>query len=553
MKLRDILRAYGYFKKNGIRDTISKIRETMLYRKAGKIYMAENSADPAELSAQRKRRFVKSPRFSVVVPLYNSDPDFLSSAIESVIAQSYEKWELILIDGSSLSEKGAEETAEKYTDSDSRIRYRRLGSNLGISGNTDYGVSVSSGEYVAFLDHDDILMPDALFRAAIEIERTGADFLYSDEMSFSGDPSDISAVTLKPDFGEYTLRGINYIGHLCIVKRQLYDAVGGLRKGFEGSQDYDLALRLSEKAEKTVHLPYVLYGWRIHRDSVSMGIEAKSYCLESAKKAISEHIEKRGIKAEISDVPGAESAYRLVYESPEDVSVCIVVCFEGSERRYDKYINDILDLVCERRNVEVISVGGYDVTDEVKNIEYTGEYSFTAMANIGARNTDADCLMFLDSCVMPRGDFLGELLPYCLFDDVGCAGGVLLSKYGKTAACGYALDSYEILKPYLKGIGKGASGYMRGLKIAHNVSCMSGGFLMVRRRDFITVGGFDERLGTVSGGADLCLRLINRGGNVINPYARAVVLNSRDEDFSVFAEKYEDLTEQGDPYIREIL
>ncbi|MCD8215004.1 MAG: glycosyltransferase [Clostridiales bacterium] len=544
-----IKRLKNYLHKNGIKNTAAKIYEYLLYRKKGRAYMAENRPSETELRARSERRFIRGTKFSIVVPLYNSNPRYLEELIASVIAQTYGKWELLLIDGSPLSYSLGEETAMKYVKEEGRIKYRRLGGNLGISGNTNHGVSVSSGEYIVFLDHDDLLRRDALYRAAEAIEQTGADFLYSDEMNFSEKPENVSAVTLKPDFSKYTLFGINCIGHMCVVKKELYNKVGGLRREYDGSQDYDLVLRLSEKAKKIYHLPYVLYYWRIHSQSVASGIEAKDYCLEKAKDAVKKHLEGMEIKAEIGDIAGAESAYRLKYDFDRKQKVSLIVCFSGDEKAFERYMNNILDAVSEN-NVEIISVGGYNIFDGVYNISFSQEYNFCKMANIGAREARGSLLMFLDGRVLPKSGFLDELIPYASFEDVGCVGGKLIDRRGFIYALGYRLDPDKILEPYLKGLAKNSIGYMRRLKIAGNCTCLLGGFMMVKKKDFIAVGGFDEMMGVISGGADLCLRLLNRGNNIITPYAEAVVSGKIREDFDEFYSLNKYAVNAGDKYLR---
>ncbi|MCD7778026.1 MAG: glycosyltransferase, partial [Clostridiales bacterium] len=449
-----IKRLINYLKKNGIKNTAAKVFEYITYRKKAKLYSAENALSDAELKAQRERRFMRGVKFSVVVPMYNSNPDFLEELIRSVISQTYVNWELLLIDGSPLSYTLGEETAMKYLKEDSRVKYRRLGGNLGISGNTNHGVSTSSGEYIVFLDHDDLLRRDALYRAAEAIETTGADFLYSDELNFSETPENISAVTLKPDFSKYTLFGINYIGHMCVVKKDLFYKVGGLRSEYDGSQDYDLVLRLSEKAKKIYHLPYVLYYWRIHSQSVASGIEAKDYCLEKAKDAIKKHLESLEINAEISDIAGAESAYRLKLDYDKKQKMSLIICFDksicsdGSERHFEDYMSEIFN-VTEKINVEIITVGGYNIFDRIYNINYPYEYSFTKMANIGARAARGELLMFIDGRVIPKEGCLSELASYCSLEDVGCAGGKLVDKRGFIYSLGSRLDPEKILEPYL--------------------------------------------------------------------------------------------------------
>lgn len=544
-----IKKVKNYLNKNGIRKTLAKVYEYELYKAWGKKHLSEDEPSESELSRQRKRRFVRNTLFSVVTPLFNSDSEYLDRMIRSVVSQTYERWELLLIDGSPLSYTEGEETAMKYVKEDKRVKYRRLGANLGISGNTNHGVGASCGEYIVFLDHDDLLREDALFRAAEEIEISGADFLYSDEANFLGERKNITAVTVKPDFGEFTLLGINYIGHMCVVKRELFDAVGGLRREFDGSQDYDLVLRLCRRAERIAHLPYVLYYWRICESSVASGIEAKSYCLDKAKDAIKLHIEESNAKCEIFDIAGAESAYRVKFETDREKKISVIVCFCGSERKYESYLNDILD-VCLENNVEILSVGGYNIFDEVRNIEFDGEYSFAEMANIGARACTGDFVVFVDCHYLPEKGFLDEMCSICCFDDVGCVGGALYDRMNRVEALGYALDPELGLVPYLKGIPKEGSGFLRRLKIISNVSCLSGGFLAVKRRDFLMVGGFDERMGVISAGADLCLKLANRGNIVVTPYAKAKLCGRVNDDFEIFMEVNEADVSAGDRFIK---
>ncbi len=527
-----ISKTLNYLKKNGLSNTVVKVFEARSYRRAAEIYMQENYVTEEELNFQRENQPLRGAKFSIVVPLYNSNESYLRQTIDSVVGQTYENWELILVDGSSLSYKTGENTAMEYVFADSRVKYRRLGANLGISGNTNQGVKAATGDYIVFLDHDDILLPDALYRAGLAALEWDADLIYSDEYNFSGNINNVINVTLKPDFGEYTLRGINFIGHMCAVKKELFLKVGELRDEYNGSQDYDLVLRLADNTDKIVHLPYVLYGWRIHEGSVASGIEAKSYCLDSAKAAIKDHLAKRDITADIFDIPGAESAYRLKYADPE-LSITLVVCFEGSERQYLSYMKKVFESIGEKE-VEIITVGGYNSFDDVLNIDYDGEYRFTKMANIGVGASTGDLIMFLDYRIIPQNGFLEELAPYAAFSDVGCVGGQLINRFGRVKAMGYKLDENDILSPWLKGSSKNGVGYLRGLKIAYNVSCLMGGFMMVRSKNFISVGGFNERLGVIAGGCDLCLRLFNRGNNVVTPYAKGVLTSAIDEDFYDF-------------------
>lgn len=224
---------------------------------------------------------------SVVVPVYNTDPDMLRALIASLQRQTYANWEAILYDGASTRS----ETAEALNAvSDPRIRVIRGERNEGISGNTNDAIALSRGEYVAFCDHDDLLAPDALWHTAKAIADEHPDMLYTDEDRVSSDGRCYSDPHRKPDFSHAALCEGNYICHMMTVRREVLDALGGLRPDFDGSQDHDLALRISEVTERICHIPLVLYHWRRVRTSVSS--QQLDKCIEASKRAVREHLAK---------------------------------------------------------------------------------------------------------------------------------------------------------------------------------------------------------------------------------------------------------------------
>ncbi len=515
-----IKKLINYFKTNGILTTFAKLYEYKMYKSFAKKYMTENLCTQEELEAQKNTDFKHKTLFSIIIPAYNPNKAFFEETIKSVLNQTYSNWELIIADGSDFKNKTGEETALAFSLKDNRIHYIRIGGNLGISGNTNMGADKCKGSYIAFLDHDDILLPNALFAAAEAVGSADADFLYSDEFTFETNPSAPTHVTLKPNFGEYTLRGINYIGHLSIVKKSIFNSIGGLRTEFDGSQDYDLALRICEVTQNIYHIPQVLYGWRIHGGSTASGIEAKQYCLESAKKAIDEHLKNMGADAKISDAEGAPTAYRLTYK-PYNGSLSIIVCFNGSERSYRSQMETIA-AVTEEKNVEIISVGGYNCFNDVININYDDEYNFSAMANLGADEAQGNILLFLDGSLLLKENSVEELSSLAALSDVGAVGGVIVNRAGFVEEAGAYLTS-DGFAPALKGAPSKGTGYLRFLKIHHNTQAMTGRFLMIKRMDFYSSGCFNENLNTDEAGFELCQILEELGkNNLINPYAKAV-------------------------------
>ena len=258
----------------------------------GRTFRADRLA-PVDLLVRQAQNQPAGPLISIVVPLYNTPLDFLTELLDSVVNQTYRNWELCLVDAGQ-DEKVGRAVAARMA-GEPRIRYQKLDKNEGIAGNTNAGFALAKGEYIALLDHDDILHPSALWYVARAVAEQGADFVYTDEVTFEGTVEHTTLYHLKPDFMLDNLRANNYICHLSVFKASLLQAAGGgERSEYNGSQDYDLYLRLTEQAQKIVHIPHVLYYWRASPTSVAGGIEAKLYCIEAAIKALYAHYAREG-------------------------------------------------------------------------------------------------------------------------------------------------------------------------------------------------------------------------------------------------------------------
>ena len=278
-----------------------------------------------ELRAQRAEQFAAMPLVSVVVPLYNTPMRFLKDMVNSVRAQSYQNWELVLVDASDAQHADAGRWASRVRDK--RVRYSRLAKNEGISGNTNVGLAEAEGEYIALLDHDDVLSPCALYEMVKAINETGADVLYSDEVVLDEKLRALHEYHFKPDYSPDTLRGCNYITHLLVFKSSLLAAAGGgERSEYDGAQDYDLVLRLCEKAQKVAHVPKVLYRWRSHAASTASDMAAaKPEAIANGAKAVAAHLARAGLAGEVSPVPGCPGAYRTAYAVKGNPLVSVLI------------------------------------------------------------------------------------------------------------------------------------------------------------------------------------------------------------------------------------
>ena len=301
-----IKKTFFYIKRNGFKGLKSKIGMTItppvnIFPSHNyDIWIALNEPSAYELELQRKIKFPNMPKFSIVVPLYNTPREYLHDMIESVLNQSYENWELCLADGKSENHEEIMQIVQSFCND--KIKYVLCEENKGISGNTNQAISLATGDYIAFVDHDDTIAPFALFEIANCINHSSSvDFIYSDDDRITTTHGKRANPCFKPDFSIDRLRCCNYIGHLTVVKKSLMDEIGVLNSEYDGSQDYDFVLRATEKARRIEHIPKILYHWRMHENSVSLNENSKTYAFDAAKQAIAAHIKRVGFKAEVKD------------------------------------------------------------------------------------------------------------------------------------------------------------------------------------------------------------------------------------------------------------
>ena len=500
-----------------------------LGQKAGQLLLGtyerrrkREQASPEELQRQRENP-PAAGLISVVVPVYNTDPGMLNALLDSLEAQTYADFETVLYDGASTRE---DTRAVLDARGNSRFRLIRGKENLGISGNTNEAVRAARGEYAALCDHDDLLAPDALWRVAACIAEKHPDVIYTDEDRITENGKRHMDPHYKPDYCPDNLVSDNYLCHLTVVRKTLLEEVGGLRSGFDGSQDHDLFLRLAEKTNRFEHIPYVLYSWRevssskSHRDLYT--------CLLNGCRAAVEHEAALGRKA---DAVPVNKEIRLWYEVPKDASIEVLVHGTSEET-----CRECLGELSFRTHWPNLS----------GSVIIAGPEERIPLINKAARTSRADYLLLLDAEVTEMNRyFLREMLMFAQRDDVAGVTGVLTDRKKHITHGGFALGTAHTAQCVNEGMYATAGGWHDMMNKVHNVSAVSLCCLLVRRDNWLDL---DEGYAGGLAAADLGLRQRERGKwFVFTPHAQAVMeqspllLSGRErnpQDVQRFAERW---------------
>ena len=565
-----------------IRNLKKKIESKIIERRAYKSYGTLSMPSPEEIKAQKETKFLRDIRFSILVPLYNTPEKFLREMIESVISQTYGNWELCLADGSDDEHSYVGEVVNSYKEE--RIRYEKLTENLGISGNTNKCFDMATGDYIGLFDHDDILHPTALYEYMKAICEKDADYIYCDETTFSGKSIDhMITLHFKPDFAPDNLRANNYICHFSVFSKELVEKCGTFRTEFDGSQDHDMILRLTQAAQKIVHVPKILYYWRSHAGSVASDINAKSYAIDAAKGAVAAHLTACGFKNfRIESSRAFETIFRIRYEVIGNPMVSILIPNKDHVEDLRRCIESVTDR-SSYENYEIIVIENNSTSQEIKDyyaaiekhpkvkvVTYEGDFNYSKINNFGETFAEGEYILLLnnDTEVITR-NWIEELLMYAQRSDVGAAGCMLYYPDYTIQHAGIVLgmgahrtaghSHYKMAKENL--------GYMGRLCYAQNVSAVTGACLMVKKQLFEEVGGLSEDLSVALNDVDLCLKLRSKGLlNVFTPFAELFHYESAsrgtdvtdaaskenaeryDRECAIFKEKWKDVLEAGDPY-----
>jgi GT2 family glycosyltransferase len=465
-----------------------------------------------EESAPEVRQLAYRPTISVVMPVHKPKRDWLEAAIASVRQQTYSNWQLCICDDATR-EPWLVEFLTGLAGADSRIRFVISDTPLGIAGASNRAGELADGEYVAFLDHDDVLDRYALHYIAEACQESGVQIVYSDEDCLNAE-SRRALPRFKPDWSPDLLTCCMYLGHLFVVDRRLLDEVSWFREGVDGAQDYDLALRLTDRARTIRHVPRVLYHWRQHEGSTAGNPQAKQYAHPVARKALEDTLQRRQIEGTIEDgtAPGTFHIQRRVHGSP---LVSVVVC-SRNPRMVERMLAK-LDAATDYPNFEVVLVEHgcvFDLPRKLIRVPFTGAFNFAAMNNLGAKSANGSMLLFLNDDVEPlHADWMGRLVAHLQRPEVGAVGAKLLYPSGAIQHAGIALGMMD-------GVGHPGRGVFRSdlfpwVDTTRNVSAVTGACLGMRREVFEETGGFDEAFPVNYNDVDLCLRLREQGYEVI--------------------------------------
>lgn len=566
------------WKENGLRYTWRKVKNKMHHRQEYSEIAKKPLFTEAELDAQRKEKFPRDIKFSIVVPLFNTPEKFLREMIQSVLDQTYSNWELCMADGSDKDHANVGKICRQYMKKDARIKYRKLERNLGISGNTNACLEMATGEYIGLFDHDDLLHPAALHEVMLAICKQNADFIYTDENTFHEKPKDAFCPHFKPDYAPDTLRTNNYICHFTVFKSSLLGKTGGFRSQFDGSQDFDMVLRLTEQAEKIVHIPEILYYWRAHQNSVAQAIEAKPYVIEAAKGAIAEHLERVGLKGTVEDciVP---SMYRIRYTIEREDMVSIIIANRDHVQDLRTCIDSIYRLT-SYKNFEIIIVENnsfqeetwayYEELKQFDNItvvtwhDQDGKFNYSAINNFGAKYAKGEYILLLNNDVeIISQDWIQEMLMFAQRKDVGAVGAKLYYPDDTIQHAGIGIGLLTLAGHFHRNFDRRHPGYMGRLIYAHNVSAVTAACVMIPKRVWDEVHGLDESFEVAFNDVDLCMRIRKAGYLIVwTPYAELYHYESKSRgiedtpekrnrfegEVKRFQERWGKVLAEGDPY-----
>lgn len=489
-----------------------------------------HKALPEELEKQKNEKWKRKPLISIVVPVYNTPQVFLRQMIESVQNQSYSEWELC-IGNASPENKEMKKILEEYKN-DARIKEVEIPENKGISQNTNRAMEIASGELIGLLDHDDLLAPNALYEIAKAVnEHLDAEVIYTDEDKVTTDLKEHFQPHLKPDFNLDLLRSNNYICHFFVASCDLIKRVGGFRPEFNGAQDYDLILRCTEQAKQIVHIPKILYHWRVHKASTADNPASKMYAFDAGKRAIEEQLIRCRTKGTVQHTKDL-GFYRVKYEICGEPLVSIIIPNKDQSEALKKCLDSIREKT-SYRNYEIIIVENNSEEPEtfafykkiagekIKIVTWEGEFNYSAINNFGVRHARGDYLLLLNNDVeIINGDWLTEMLSHCQRKEVGIVGAKLYYPDNTIQHAGIIIGIGGVAGSVFVGLPRAFSGYLHKASIQLDLSAVTAACMLVKRSVFEQVGGLEEKLKVAFNDVDFCLRVREKGYLVVyDPYA----------------------------------
>lgn len=565
----------------GLGGIVAKLDYKKREAKAKKQFGTQSFPTPQERKLQESTLFEKMVTISILVPLYNTPKDFLCEMIESVLEQTYGKWQLCLGDGSDREHQYVEEICREYSEKDSRICYQKLEKNEGISGNTNACLEFATGEYIALFDHDDLLHPSVLYEYVKVINEKNADYIYCDETTFKdGDINKMITLHFKPDYAPDNLRANNYICHFSCFSKKLLETTELFRTKFDGSQDHDMILRLTSLAENVVHVPKLLYYWRSHAGSVASDITAKSYAIEAARGAVADHLRQKGYQDfSITSTRAFETIFKITYPILGNPKISIIIANKDHKEDLERCITSIYEkstydnfeiIIVENNSTQEEIFSYYDKIKEfygnLQVVTYEGSFNYAAVNNLGVSYATGEYLLLLNNDTQViTVNWMEELLMYAQREDVGAVGAKLYypNKTIQHAGVVIGLGAHRTAGHTHYGQSRENLGYMGRLCYAQNVTAVTGACLMVKKSLYEEVGGLEEEFVISLNDVDFCLKIREKGYlNVFTPFAELYHYESisrgldnqgekaerYERESEYFRKKWEKELEQGDPY-----
>ena len=564
-----------YLKRYGILNTIKKILKRILRIRENKKsnqeqYEIWRNKNKYDLEKQKNTEFSYSPKISIVVPMYKTNMKFFEELINSLKNQTYSKWELCLADGS--PEKNKE--FEKIIENNNKIKYKFLGKNEGISENTNEAIKMATGEYIGFLDHDDTLSENALYEIVNCLNKDkSVDFIYTDEDKLDQNYMYFDPY-FKPDFSPETLECNNYITHFVVVKKDLIDKIGMLDSKYNGAQDFDFVLRATEKSKKIVHIPKVLYHWRVHRESTAFLPDTKPYAFEARKRAVEAHLNRIGKKANVEESQDVPGAYKINYEIVGNPNITIIIPNKDNIKLLKRCINSILKLttyknyeifiiennsiknttfkyykkIAKNTKIKILNYNKNTIMDlngerklELDNNENSKlEFNYSSLINFGVKNSKSDFILQLNNdTLLLTPNWLEIFIGYAQNKEIGAVGARLYYPDKTIQHAGIILGINGIAGNALVNLPYGKHAYFGIEAITRNVSAVTGACLFCRRNLYEEVGFMDNKKFKVAfNDVDFCLKLLERGyRNIYNPYIELIHYESKTRGYEDSPEK----------------
>ena len=533
-------------------------------------------ASKEELIKQKEYKWAEdAPLFSIVVPLYRTPKGYLKELIESIGAQTYVKWELCLADGS--PDNKLEMFVKSYQDE--RIKYRYIGENLGISGNTNKAVEMATGDFIVLCDHDDLITPDALFEFAKEIVADSeVDSIYSDEDKIDEKSYDVFDPSFKPDFNIDMLRSQNYICHLYGVRRELVEKYGMFNSEYDGAQDYDFILRMSEHSRKIAHVAKILYHWRTHQGSTALNPESKMYAYDAGARAIGAHYARVLPEIQIERIENGYTLgmYHTVFKFNEYPLISVIIPNKDHTDDLDKAIRSMIEkgtwpnlefIVVENNSTEEKTWEYYKKIEkeysQVKVVYYDGIFNYAKINNFGVRHARGEYYLFMNNDVeLIEPDSLKEMMGYGQRNDVGAVGCRLLYEDNTLQHAGVIVGEIGVAEHIFKKQIEGMTYHARAM-LTQDMSAVTAAVMLVKKEVFEKVEGFDERFAVAFNDIDICMKIREDKKLIVYaPYACFHHYESKSRgaedtpekierfinEVNLFNSKWRSFIENGDPY-----